>query len=315
MAARLLNLRRTGDLGMRIENLLREPEFARYLARKDLSNPVVIRQTTPADSYLSLQVVPYGDGQLLLLVSDVSRQMRLEAVRRDFVANASHELRSPLTVISGYLESLGQDPALAPDMHAPVAEMRRQAERMTAIIHDLLELSRLEESDAIVGGEPIDVAALLALLRQDTLARPGHPRDGRARVRPGARLIGDEPEIHSAFSNLVDNAAKYTPIEGSLEMRWWVDEDGGHFAVTDTGMGIPPEHIPRLTERFYRVDPGRSRATGGSGLGLAIGQHVPPRPAASLEVQSTLGSGSTFTCHFPPERVAAQLHPLTSATA
>jgi len=267
MAARLLSLRRTADLGMRIENLLREPEFVRYLARQDFTNPVVIRPTTGEDCYLSLQVAPYGDGQLLLLVSDVSRQMRLEAVRRDFVANASHELRSPLTVISGYLETLGQDPALHPDMHAPVAEMRRQAERMTAIIHDLLELSRLEETDEIVGGEPIDVAALLALLRKDTLARAVHPRDVRVRVDSDAHLIGDEPEIYSAFSNLVDNAAKYTPPEGSLEMRWWVDEDGGHFAVSDTGMGIPPEHIPRLTERFYRVDAGRSRATGGSGLG------------------------------------------------
>src|ERR1700716_4104494 len=152
MAARLLSLRRTADLGTRIENLLREPEFVRYLAKQDLSNPVVIRQRTGEDSCLSLQVAPYGDGQLLLLVSDVSRQMRLEAVRRDFVANASHELRSPLTVISGYLETLGQDPALDPDMHAPVAEMRRQAERMTAIIHDLLELSRLQETDEIVGG-------------------------------------------------------------------------------------------------------------------------------------------------------------------
>src|SRR2546430_262797 len=186
-------LRRTADLGMRIENLLREPQFVRYLARQDFTNPVVIRPMTGEDCYLSLQVVPYGDGQLLLLVSDVSRQMRLEAVRRDFVANASHELRSPLTVISGYLESLGQDPALAPQMQAPVAEMRRQAERMTGIIRDLLELSRLEETDAIVGGEPIDVAALLALLRKDTLARPVHPRDVRVRVdRSGERRVGEE---------------------------------------------------------------------------------------------------------------------------
>ena len=315
MAARLLNLRRTGDLGMRIENLLREPEFVRYLARNDLSNPVVIRQTTPADSYLSLQVVPYGDGQLLLLVSDVSRQMRLEAVRRDFVANASHELRSPLTVISGYLETLSQDPALDSDLKGPVAEMRRQAERMTGIIRDLLELSRLEETGEALGGEPIDVAALLALLRKDTVARPVHPRDIRVQVESDAQLIGDEPEIHSAFSNLVDNAAKYTPAEGSLEMRWWVDDDGGHFAVSDTGMGIPAEHIPRLTERFYRVDAGRSRSTGGSGLGLAIVRHVLQRHGATLEVQSTLGSGSTFTCHFPPERIRALRRPVTTVSA
>jgi len=303
MAARLLNLRRTADLGMRIEHLMREPEFVRYLGGGDYTNPVIVRTSTGEECYLSMQVAPYGDGQLLLLVSDVSRQMRLEAVRRDFVANASHELRSPLTVISGYLETLAQDSAVDADLQGPIAEMRRQAERMTAIIRDLLELSRLEETGEIVGGEPIDIAALMVLLRKDVLARVPHPREVRVRIDSAAQLRGDEPEIHSAFSNLVDNAAKYTPAEGSLEMRWWVDEDGGHFSVSDTGMGIPAEHIPRLAERFYRVDPGRSRSTGGSGLGLAIVKHALQRHGAALEVQSTLGAGSTFTCHFPAERV------------
>ncbi|HVH83717.1 MAG TPA: phosphate regulon sensor protein PhoR, partial [Steroidobacteraceae bacterium] len=200
-AAQLLELRTTADLGLRIENLLRAPEFLRYLARQDYSNPVVIRPAMGEDdTYLSLQVAPYGDGQLLLLVSDVSRQMRLEAVRRDFVANASHELRSPLTVISGYLETLGQDPALDPDLLGPLAEMRRQAERMTSIIRDLIELSRLEETDEIVGGAPIDVAALLSMLRKDVLARPVHPHEVRVKIESAAELVGDEPEIHSAFS-------------------------------------------------------------------------------------------------------------------
>src|SRR6195256_6840555 len=315
MAARLLDLRRTADLGLRIENLLRSPEFARYLEIGDYSNPVVIRTTTGEDCYLSLQIVPYGEGQQLLLISDVSRQMRLEAMRKDFVANASHELRSPLTVISGYLETLSQDPALDRDLQGPVTEMRRQAERMTAIIRDLLELSRLEETDEMLGGEPIDIPELLSLLRKDVVARPVHPRDIRIRIDSDAQLLGDEPEIHSAFSHLVDNAAKYTPAEGSIEMRWWVDDEGGHFSVTDTGMGVPPEHIPRLTERFYRVDAGRSRSTGGSGLGLAIVKHVLQRHGAELEIQSTLGSRSEVICHFPPERIAAELHPLTSATA
>jgi two-component system phosphate regulon sensor histidine kinase PhoR len=315
MAARLLNLRRTADLGMRIENLLRAPEFVRYLAAADFANPVVVRTTTGEDGFLSLQVAPYGDGQLLLLVRDVSRQMRLEAVRRDFVANASHELRSPLTVISGYLETLAADPVLDAELHGPLAEMRRQAERMTAIIRDLIELSRLEETDEVVGGEPVDVAALIALLRKDVLARPVHPKDVSVKVESQAQLLGDEPEIHSAFSNLVDNAAKYTQAEGSLEIRWWVDEDGGHFAVTDTGMGVPPEHIPRLTERFYRVDAGRSRATGGSGLGLAIVKHVLQRHGATLEVKSTLGAGSSFTCHFPPERIVQAVRTPAAATA
>jgi two-component system phosphate regulon sensor histidine kinase PhoR len=305
MAGRLLDLRRAGDLGLRIENLVREPEFTRYLRLKDYSNPVIIRRASREDCYLSLQIVPYGEGQQLLLAADVSRQMRLEAVRRDFVANASHELRSPLTVISGYLETLSQDPALDRDLAGPVAEMRRQAERMTAIIHDLLELSRLEQTGEPVGGEPVDVAALLALLRKDVLARPVHPREVRVRIDSDAALIGEESEIHSAFSNLVDNAAKYTPAEGSIEMRWWVVADGAHFSVTDTGIGIPSEHIPRLTERFYRVDQGRSRATGGSGLGLAIVKHVLQRHGGELEIRSVLGKGSTFSCHFPPQRVQA----------
>src|SRR5579864_4787262 len=218
MAARLLDLRRTADLGLRIENLLRSPQFARYLEIGDFASPIVIRTTTGDDCYLSLQMVPYGEGQQLLLVSDVSRQMRLEAMRKDFVANASHELRSPLTVISGYLETLSQDPALDRDLQGPVTEMRRQAERMTAIIRDLLELSRLEETDEMLGGEPIDIGALISMLRKDVLARPSHPRDIRAIVESDAPLICDEPEIHSAFSNLVDNAAKYTSAEGSLEI-------------------------------------------------------------------------------------------------
>ena len=306
MAARLLGLRAAVDLGLRVENLLREPQFARYLERGEYSNPVVIRRSSPPQSFLSLQLVPYGDGEQLLLVNDVSRQVRLEAVRRDFVANASHELRSPLTVICGYLETLSQDPALDAELAAPIAEMRRQAERMTCIIHDLLELSRLEETDEWVRGEPLDMAALMAVLRKDVLARPVHPREVRVQVDSDAALMGKESEIHSALANLVDNAAKYTPPEGSVHMRWWVDADGGHFCVTDTGIGIPSEHIPRLTERFYRVDPGRSRSTGGSGLGLAIVKHVLQRHEAELEIQSTPGKGSTFTCHFPPQRVSRE---------
>jgi two-component system phosphate regulon sensor histidine kinase PhoR len=307
MAAHLLNLRRSADLGLRIDNLVRQPEFARYLNEGQYANPVVIRTTAADGLYLSLQIVPYGEGQLLLLVRDVSRQMRLENMRKDFVANASHELRSPLTVISGYLETLSQDPALDAELAAPVAEMRRQAERMTTIIGDLLELSRLESDESEVEGAPLDVAALLAMLRKDVLARSEHPREVHVRVESTASLVGNESEIHSAFSNLVDNAAKYTPADGSIEMRWWVDADGGHFAVIDTGIGIPAEHIPRLTERFYRVDPGRSRGTGGSGLGLAIVKHVLQRHGATLDIQSTQGRGSIFSCHFPAYRTAKPL--------
>jgi two-component system phosphate regulon sensor histidine kinase PhoR len=302
-ASTLLDLRGHDDFGLRIDNLLRQPEFGRYLDGAQYEIPLVIRPKAALETHLSLQVAPYGEGQQLLLVRDVSRQVRLEAMRKDFVANASHELRSPLTVISGYLETLGQDPALDPELKAPVNEMRRQAERMTSIIGDLLALSRLEESAELVAGEPIDVAALLSMLRKDVLARPERPREVSIRVDSPVQLLGSESEVHSAFSNLVDNAAKYTPAQGSIEMRWWADEQGAHFAVTDTGIGIQAEHIPRLTERFYRADSGRSRATGGSGLGLAIVKHVLQRHAATLEIESAPGSGSCFTCHFPPRRI------------
>lgn len=302
-AGHLLNLRGSADYGLRIDNLLRQPEFARYLDEARYENAIILQPDAGNDCHLSLQIVPYGEGQQLLLVRDVSRQMRLENMRKDFVANASHELRSPLSVIAGYLETLAHDPALHEDLRAPVDEMRRQAARMTSIIQDLLALSKLEESDEVAEGSYIDVPAMLAMLRKDVLARPAHPREVRIRIDSGAMLRGNEPEILSAFSNLVDNAAKYTPVEGSIDLRWWVDDEGAHFSVTDTGIGIPQEHIPRLTERFYRVDEGRSRATGGSGLGLAIVKHVLQRHGATLDIESRQGVGSTFTCHFPPERV------------
>jgi two-component system phosphate regulon sensor histidine kinase PhoR len=238
-----------------------------------------------------------------MLVRDVTATARLEAMRKDFVANASHELRSPLTVISGYLETLAGDPGIDPGVAVPLAEMRRQAVRMTAIVQDLLELSRLEATERMVTGSPIDVAVLVAQLRQDLLARPHHPERVEVKLESTALLVGDEAQIHSAFANLVDNACKYTPDDGLVEIRWWSDQDGGHFAVRDTGIGIAAEHIPRLTERFYRVDEGRSRSTGGSGLGLAIVKHVLQRHGATLEVRSTEGRGSVFTCNFPAHRV------------
>jgi two-component system phosphate regulon sensor histidine kinase PhoR len=302
-SARLLGFRGKSDFGLRIENLVRQPEFVRYLRDGNYSGPVIVRSAVGGDQYLSLQIVPYGNGQLLTLVRDVTREYRLEAMRKDFVANASHELRSPLTVISGYLETLTQDSDIDPTLAGPLQEMRRQALRMTSIVQDLLELSRLESSDSDAPRDPIDVAALMAQLRQDVMARSPHPTLVQVKADSSARLLGEEIQVHSAFSNLVDNAAKYTPPEGSVQIRWWTDEKGGHFSVTDTGIGIAASHIPRLTERFYRVDPGRSRATGGSGLGLAIVKHVLQRHGADLSIESEEGRGSKFTCHFPRERL------------
>lgn len=302
-AIELLGLRRKTDFGIRIENLVRHPNLSRYLETGEFAAPVVIRPKVAEDHWLSFQAVPYGAGQRLLLVRDVSRETRLETMRKDFVANASHELRSPLTVIAGYLETLAGDPGVPAELAAPLQEMRRQSERMTTIIRDLLELSRLEASDEQVAGEPVDVASLMATLRKDVLGRPQHPADVRLLVESDARLLGDPGLLHSAFANLVDNAAKYSPAAGSVTLRWWSDAAGGHLSVSDAGPGIPSEHLPRLTERFYRIDSGRARATGGSGLGLAIVKHVLQRHGAELEVISAAGKGSTFTCHFPQERL------------
>ena len=306
MAARLLHLRSRTDVGLRIENLVRQPEFIRYLRSGDYTLPVVVTATIDADLYLQIHLVPYGDGQSLMLVRDVTRAQRLEAMRKDFVANASHELRSPLTVIAGYLESLGQDPALDPALAGPVAEMRRQSTRMTGIIEDLLSLSRLEAGEGTAERAPIDVVGMIELLRRDLNARLGQGTSVQVETPSTLRLLGDEAQIHSAFANLVDNAAKYTPPGGVITLRWTSDATGGHFSVQDTGIGIGPEHIPRLTERFYRVDPGRSRATGGSGLGLAIVKHVLQRHGGTLEITSSEGRGSTFSCHFPVDRLVTE---------
>ncbi len=301
-AGELLDLSRRADLGLRIDNLVRHPDFVQYLRSGQYSLPIIVRIDMHAERYVAFQLISYGEDQRLLMLRDVTREVRLEQMRKDFVANASHELRSPLTVVAGYLETFGADPGLG-ELAAPVAEMRRQTDRMTRIIEDLLELSRFEASDAPIKGAPIDVAAMASLLRKDVLARPTHPRLVELSIESDASLLGDEAMVQSAFSNLVDNAAKYTPPDGSMLIRWWTDAEGGHFLVRDTGPGIPAEHIPRLTERFYRVDPGRSRETGGSGLGLAIVKHALHRHGAHLDIESIEGRGSTFTCHFPPDRV------------
>jgi two-component system, OmpR family, phosphate regulon sensor histidine kinase PhoR len=311
-AARLLGLRRKIDFGLRIENLIRHPDFVRYLDARDYASPIILGAPLAPDAFLSLHVVAYGAGQQLLLVRDVTRAVRIEAMRKDFVANASHELRSPLTVISGYLDALADDASLDSAWSGPLAEMRRQAERMRAVVNDLIELSRLEASDAEAGADLVDVCGMVSLMRKEVLTLSRRPHEVRLHLRSDAKLLGVEPELHSIFWNLISNAVKYTPTEGSIDISWWVDAQGAHFAVQDTGIGIAAEHLPRITERFYRVDPGRSRATGGSGLGLAIVKHALSRHGANLAIQSEEGRGSTFTCHFPSRRVVLAVAPAPS---
>src|ERR1700761_705283 len=302
-AARLLGLRRPIDIGLRIDNLIRAPEFVHYLHGDDFALPLIIRPPVQLDLYLALQMVPYGAGQSLLLARDVTRQMRLEAMRKDFVANASHELRTPLTVISGYLDTLADDPSIDAAWAGPIRDMRTQARRMNAIITDLLELSRLEWTDGEAPREPIDVPRMLERLHRDALAMGARPRHVLLELDCADGLFGAPHEIESAFTNLLVNGLKYTPAEGTVRMRWWSDPEGAYFAVIDTGIGISAEHIPRLTERFYRVDAGRSRGEGGSGLGLAIVKHALQRHGGGLDVHSTEGKGSSFTCYFPAQRI------------
>jgi two-component system, OmpR family, phosphate regulon sensor histidine kinase PhoR len=303
-AAEWLGLKRKRDFGMRIENLVRHPDFVDYLRSSEPADGVVVQDATDLARWFSFHVVRTGTAERqLLMVRDVSREQQLQSMRKDFVANASHELRSPLTVITGYLDALADDQKLDPTWAAPILEMRRQAERMSTIINDLLELSKLESGERPLDVELIDVPGMLALLRKETLALEHRPREVRLALDSEAWLKGVESEIHSIVSNLLSNAVKYTSPQGEIELRWWTDEAGGHISVRDTGVGIAAEHIPRLTERFYRVDSGRSRDLGGSGLGLAIVRHALQRHDGTLTIDSVEGRGSTFTCHFPAERV------------
>jgi two-component system phosphate regulon sensor histidine kinase PhoR len=330
-AASLLGLRRKVDFGYPIQNLVRHPAFVRFLEDGRHAEPgegkaafreaarlveplagegdpadasVVIASPIELDRRLSFHLIAaYGMGQRLLLVRDVTREARLESMRKDFVANASHELRSPLTVIAGYLDTLADDSSLDASWQGPVAEMRRQTHRMNEIVDSLLELSRLEAAGGEAPLERVDLAGMVAFLRRDLMAGVVRPGVFEVDVPSPAVLLGAPAEVHSIVANLLTNAVKYTPEGGRIEVRWTVDAAGGHLAVTDSGIGIAPEHLPRLTERFYRVDPGRSRKLGGTGLGLAIVKHALQRHGGTLEIASVEGRGSTFTCHFPLRRI------------
>ena len=306
-ARALLGLRSPQDLGQRLVNLLRHPEFAEHFERGDFEKEVEIPSPLNPAAILSLRVVPYGDDQRLLMVRDVSELHRLERIRRDFVANASHELRTPLTVLRGYIDMMMPEAqrGLA-EWRAPLAEMHAQAARMEALVRDLLKLARLEGEVAGARPDVLDAPALIeqALVEARGLSKGQHRI--QASIDAGLMLYGRETEAESIFSNLIANAVQYTSPGGRIDVRWEGAGDGARFAVTDTGIGVAAADIPRLTERFYRVDEGRSRASGGTGLGLSIVKHALERHEGRLEIRSRLGEGSTFICHFPPHRVVRQ---------
>lgn len=304
-AARLLlGLKGRRDRGQRIENLLRHPDFVQYLNNPAERQAVEIPAPVGGETWLSCRLIPYGPDQSLLLIRDISQRVKIERVRRDFVANASHELRSPLTVITGYLDTLAEDPDIPATWQQPVQVMQEQAVRMRRLVEDLLQLSRLESGQPVSKERVVDVAALLSAARKEALAMPGHPATVQVAVQSPASLLGEETELQSVVSNLVSNAVRYTPADGTITITWAVDEEGGHLSVQDTGIGIAEEDIPRITERFFRADGGRARQRGGTGLGLAIVKYALRRHDAELEIRSRLGQGSTFTCHFPPDRLA-----------
>lgn len=301
-AKALAGLKRKKDRGQRVDNILRDPELTRLLHSDDHRSTIEMMSPVRDGDWLNCRVVPYGADQKLLLLRDITEQTRLSKMRRDFVANASHELRSPLTVISGYLDALADDESVPEAWTKPVSQMRRQAARMRQILGELLELSRLESSGPAKSDQPIDVHDLLETTAQ---ALGGHANVARVTIdaASGAKLQGNSAEIETVIINLLANAIRYTPPDGEITVSWRSGSDGADLIVTDTGEGIDPEHIPRLTERFFRVDKGRSRDDGGIGLGLAIVKHVLARHDAELIVTSEAGVGSEFRCHFPADRV------------
>ncbi len=301
-AKHLGGLKRKKDRGQRVDNLLRDPKLAELLRSGGFAQEIEIPSPVRDDGWLNCRVVPYGANQKLLILRDVTERIRLTKMRRDFVANASHELRSPLTVISGYLDSLSEDPQLEQEWGQPIRQMQEQARRMSTLVSELLELSRLESAGPAGKDEAVDIGGLLASARKSYLGKE-NIAEIEVRTESTAQLLAAGNEIDSLISNLLSNAVRHTPADGNIVLTWRVDADGAEIIVTDTGEGIPAEQIPRLTERFFRVHRGRAREDGGVGLGLAIVKHVLGRHEGVLSVTSEPGEGSEFRCWFPLDRV------------
>jgi len=301
LASRYLGLQWPMDRGQRIANLIRHPDFAAYLAAGDWTAAVKIPSPHDPRRTLEIRMVPYGDDRQMLLARDVSELHRLETMRRDFVGNVSHELRTPLTVLRGMSEQLAEMDAPEPDeLQRPLALMDQQIGRMTRLVDDLLLLSRLETERPVAARGMLDMPRIVSEAVEEARALGNGQQGVSESVDASLRIEGDEDEIRSALSNLLSNAVKYTPADGRIDVRWFAAEGTACLSVADTGRGIPAHHIPRLTERFYRVDGGRAAREGGTGLGLAIVKHVLSRHGGRLEVTSETGVGSTFTAILPP---------------
>jgi two-component system phosphate regulon sensor histidine kinase PhoR len=283
--------------------LVRVPAFVNHLQEGQFDQPVQF-ESPRTRSTLSVMVRPFGDGRLLVLSQDITERERMEAMRRDFVANVSHEIRTPLTVLAGFVETLLEVPLSESERARVLALMQTQSERMQALVSDLLTLAHLEGSPRPATDQWVAVTALMAQVRSvgEALSKGQHAL--QVGWAEGAELAGSSTEIQSALTNLVTNAVRYTPPGGAIQVSWSIRDDGaGVLEVADSGPGIAKEHLPRLTERFYRVDGGRSRETGGTGLGLSIVKHVIQRHGGQVDIASEVGKGSTFRLVFPAFRV------------
>jgi len=304
-AAKHLGVRWPEDMDQRITNLIRLPIVRDFVQEHALTETIEIASPTNPNRFLSVLLAPYGKDQWLFVARDITQLHRANQVRSDFVANVSHELRTPVTVFKGYLESLLDQKKLCPPTWlTPLEHMSSHAERMQTLIEELLLLSRLEREDHAPNMQPILVSEMLSeILKQARMLSGSRDHLFSLEADPLLCIRGNRNEIYSAFSNLVFNAVHYTPARGVIQVRWYGNDAGAHLEVEDNGVGIPEEHLDRITERFYRVDPSRARSDGGTGLGLSIVKHVLLRHDATLEVRSVAGEGSTFQCDFPPAAI------------
>jgi two-component system phosphate regulon sensor histidine kinase PhoR len=292
------------DVGRPLLNLVRQPEIVRYLDGGDFTRPVVVASQRISGATLSIQVFPFGVDEKLVISRDITELESVARMRRDFIANVSHDLKTPLTVISGFVETMTELPLEPKQRQRYLQLMDEQATSMERLVNDLLTLSALESEQNAPAESSFSIEPLLLEVMREAKALSGRQHTLRLEDVEPADIIGSRDELLSAFGNLVSNAIRYTPAGGTITLSWSRSDEGpAAFSVTDTGIGIAPEHVPRLTERFYRVDRSRSRATGGTGLGLAIVKHVLLRHQATLIVKSEPGHGSTFIAQLPPSRV------------
>ncbi|MBZ0104413.1 MAG: phosphate regulon sensor histidine kinase PhoR [Sulfuricella denitrificans] len=292
------------DQGQRLSYLVRQVQFTEYLVANHYGEPLVMKSARNADLTLSIQLIPFGDRQKLLLSRDITQLERVETMRRDFIANVSHELRTPLTVVGGFLEGFAEAGQINMEQSRRHFQlMLDQTRRMQGLVDDLLTLSRLESNQEKISDETIDITSLIETLYKEAVSLSSGSHHLNLQIDTDAKLKGNERELRSAFGNLVSNAVRYTPEGGEITLCWSLKGQEACFCVQDSGIGIEPQYISRLTERFYRVDRGRSRETGGTGLGLSIVKHILTRHQGRLEVDSASGQGSTFCACFPAHRV------------